>query len=65
MLWTWDAAQQMPVESSVPAADAAFMKAAELAQQRYLIEPAAADNRLAYLVTALELAKRRKAMTDR
>ena len=56
----WDAAQQLPVERAWSAADAAFLKAAQLAQQRYLVEPATADYRVMYLVTALELAKRQE-----
>ena len=48
------------VERDWPAADAAFLKAAQLAQQRYLVEPATEDYRITYLVTALELAKRQE-----
>ncbi|NLX54663.1 MAG: HEAT repeat domain-containing protein [Planctomycetaceae bacterium] len=57
-LWTWDAAQQRLVTRDWSEADAAFVKAGELAALRYLVDPAVEESRIVYLVTALELAKR-------
>ncbi len=57
-LWTWDRAQQLLVARRLPAAEAAWMTATELARQRHLIAPSREDYRLTYLVAVLELAQR-------
>jgi hypothetical protein len=64
-LWMWDAAQQLPVERAWSTADAPFLKAAQLARQRYLVAPLTEDYRIMYLVTSLELAKREDGYDDR
>jgi len=59
-LWMWDAAQQAPVLRTWPQADASFVVAAELAHQRYLVDPSSPAHRRAYFVTALETLKRQE-----
>jgi len=54
-LWMWDAAQQLLLSATGPRADAAFLTAAQSAEYRYLVDPAAEDYR-SCTCHALELA---------
>ena len=57
-IWTWDAAQQLPVERVIPAADAAFLQAARIAHLLHQLDPQQPAHRTLDLVMALEAAKR-------
>jgi hypothetical protein len=57
-IWSWDAAQQLPVERTLPAADAAFLQAARIARLLHQLDPEQPANRTLNLVMALEAAKR-------
>jgi hypothetical protein len=57
-IWTWDAAQQLPVERILPAADAAFLQAARVAHLLHQLDPQQPAHRTLDLVMALEAAKR-------
>ena len=57
-VWEWDESQKLLLQRTMPADDAAFLAAAQAAQQRYQIDPSCADYQQMYLATALEVAKR-------
>ena len=57
-IWSWDAAQQLPVELTLPAADAGFLQAAQIARLLHQLDPEQPANRTLNLVMALEAAKR-------
>lgn len=58
ILWKWDADGQVPRRVRLPAADASFYAAAELAEQRHALEPTSADFERTFLLLGLEAAKR-------
>ncbi len=57
-VWVWDDAQKLLLQQTLPADDAAFFAAAQVAEQLHQIDPAAADHQQMYLATGLEVAKR-------
>ena len=57
-LWVWDSAHQLPQRLSLPAADASFLMATRLAEQRHWLEPDNAEYERMYLATGLEAAQR-------
>lgn len=57
-IWTWDAAQQLPVERILPAADAAFLQAARIAHLLHQLDPQQPAHQTLDLVMSLEAAKR-------
>ncbi|MHB8952270.1 MAG: HEAT repeat domain-containing protein [Pirellulaceae bacterium] len=59
-LWVWDAEQQIPIERTLPVADASLLNAARIARQLYRVAPAQENHRILDLTMSLEVVKRQE-----